>query len=115
MAPPVGALSRRIAEALRAQSRTSGEVAEAIGVPAKMASSVLNRLRRAGRVRVVGRRHSPGARLSNVWALAEVAPRAQPVPRAPVYLDAAPASLTAALLGDPLPGRSALDQRKAGR
>lgn len=37
-----------------------------------------------------------------------------PRPKPPQAAHQAPASLTAAILGDPLPGRSALDRRRAG-
>lgn len=95
---------------------SSAAIGARLGISAERASTRLVDLVRAGRVLRTGTIAPRRGRALVRWGLpADVGPtdRAPPLSALPPLPDASAMSLTARLLGDPLPGRSALDARGA--
>lgn len=106
-------ITAEIRAALAEGLDTAPAIAKRVGVSGDQASSLLNGLAEAGTVMRVGERPQAGTRPLVLWALApevyaERAPALRDLPPLP---DLGAMSLTARLLGDPAPGRSALDAR----
>ena len=110
---------KTILDALSAGPRCSYEIAEAVGIATWLAASRCSDMCKEGILRRHGfRKVAKGGRIT-IWEIGDgtrpppMSVRQKPVGQSPTYHAALqhPASLTAAIFGDPTPGRSALDQR----
>lgn len=98
------------------RDRTAWDIARIVGERKPVISGAINRLAKAGLIERGGmaQNHRGGATVT-VWRI----PRQEEAPPPPVFQPYKPLpeheTLTGAFFGDPIPGRSALDMRRAGR
>lgn len=108
--------NQRIIDALEGGTFTATEIAKLIGSTPRVVATVCHLLENAGRISRVGTmRVGKGAR-APLWSLPgqedisrASAPKRQEPPRVIDWPD----TLTGIMFGDPAPGRSALDARRA--
>lgn len=107
--------------------QTSRDLAKKVGIESRAVAAHLSGPAKSGRVIRAGVIDGHGNRLT-IWRVPDAGERPAPLPPReqappPSFPDPwvlrnyppAPASLTAAICGDPAPGRSALDQARAQR
>lgn len=97
-----------ILAALRDGLETTPLIAARVGVSCDIASSRLNSLVKQGQARRLGVIAQPGRKPLTRWTAIA---RPPPLSALPPLPDVSGMSLTAVLLGDPPPGRSAADKR----